>query len=127
MKLYNIIKNDLLKSFKNGNVDKKNLLRSVIGECDRKGKELDNTKCISIIKQMIKNAKIMKNENEIKILNSYLPSILTGKELTTKINDLLFDSSKKYTFKDIMQYLKSTYNNVDMKYASIYLKKIGIK
>jgi uncharacterized protein YqeY len=127
MKLYNIIKNDLLKSFKNGNMDKKNLLRSVIGECDRKGKELDDTKCISIIKQMIKNAKIMKNENEIKILNSYLPSILTGKELTTKINDLLFDSSKKYTFKDIMQYLKSTYNNVDMKYASIYLKKIGVK
>jgi len=127
MKLYNIIKNDLLKSFKNGNMDKKNLLRSLIGECDRKGKELDDTKCISIIKQMIKNAKIMKNENEIKILNSYLPSILTGKELTTKINDLLFDSSKKYTFKDIMQYLKSTYNNVDMKYASIYLKKIGVK
>ena len=133
MSLQNKIKDDLKQSMINKNTEKKDLLRVVIGEFSRTdhynkiSKELPDNVVEEVITKLVKNAKIMDNENEIKILSNYLPTILGEKQLEILISGIINKNSYN-TIKDmgkVMGELKSKYGSTyDGKMASILVKKL---
>lgn len=111
-------------AFKNGDITRKDLLRSVLGECDRVGRDLDDTGCIRIIRGMVKNARQMHNKDEELILSSYLPVMITGEKLS-EIIDVLLLNSPTFGIGDVMRHLKDVYGeSVDLGYASRHLKNV---
>lgn len=126
MTLLEKIISDLRKSISEENTETKSLLRVIIGEADRQGKNIGDQEMISIIKKMIDNAAAVNNENEIKILERYLPKQLSEVELKNIIINLI--SANSYTIKDmgnIMGYLKKEFTGqYDGKIASDITKKI---
>lgn len=119
------LRNAILTS--NGEV--KSLLRVVIGEMNRQGKVLTNDQVISIIKKMIENAKIIGNQKEIAILETYLPQQLSEDELGGLISALIY--ANNYGVKDmgkIMTALKEKYaGRYDGKLASTLAKDLLTK
>lgn len=57
------------------------ILRVVIGEFNRVGKEVSDDEARKIIKKMVENANDQNNKIEAVILSSYLPKQLTSDEL----------------------------------------------
>lgn len=107
----------------------KSILRVLIGEIDRNpfDRIVSDEKVISIVKKMIENAKIVGSaEDEIAVLENYIPKQLTEEELGGIISSLIFENG--YTAKDmgkIMSSLKSSYNGrYDGKVASTLIKNI---
>lgn len=126
MNIQDKIKTDLKKSMIEGDNLKKNLLRTIIGEFNRVEKEISDDKALSIIKKMKENALTMKNnDEEIEILHSYLPNMLSEEEINDYITELFEDNN--YTIKDmgrIMKELKDEFGqSMDMKIASNLVKK----
>lgn len=129
MKLQEQINADLKTAMLQKNEEVKSLLRVVIGEMNREGKELSDDRVLSIIKKMIENAKLIKTaaaESEIKILEKYLPKQLTEQELVAAINSIVTTNS--YSLKDmgkIMGELKDKYpNQYDGRVASNIVKNL---
>lgn len=129
MKLQEQISADLKTAMLSKNEEIKSLLRVVIGEMNREGKELTDDRILSIIKKMIENAKLIKtttSEKEILILEKYLPQQLSEKELVAAINTIVTTNS--YNLKDmgkIMSELKEKYpNQYDGKMASGMIKNL---
>lgn len=119
------IKIDLKKSIIENQIVKKNLLRTIIGEFNRIGKNIPEDKCISIIKKMKENAIEMNNQEEIDILSMYLPDIMNENQTKESVKSIM--GGKGYTNKDIgiiMKTLKSDFGQkIDMKIASKYVKE----
>lgn len=103
----------------------KSLLRVVIGEFNRVDKVLSDDKATSILKKMVENAKEVGNENEVVILQKYLPQQLSKDELTALISSIIEDYSYS-SVKDmgkIMASLKETHaGRYDGKLASEIVK-----
>lgn len=105
----------------------KSILRVLIGELNRVDKIVSDEKVIATVKKMIENAKIVGGaEDEIAVLENYIPKQLTEEELSGIISSLIFENS--YTAKDmgkIMATLKSSHNGrYDGKLASTLIKNI---
>lgn len=103
----------------------KSLLRVVIGEFNRVDKVLSDEKATSILKKMVENAKEVGNENEVAILQNYLPKQLSKDQLMGVISSIIEDYG--YTsMKDmgkIMASLKETHaGQYDGKLASEIIK-----
>jgi len=128
MNLEETIKIDIKKSMISRNPFRTTLLRTIIGEFNRIGKNIDGNKCISIIKKMKENAEFVNNTQEIDILNEYLPTILSEEETISIVNEIFKDN--EFTMKDmgtIMKTLKTKYGqSMNMKTASITVKKLTI-
>jgi len=131
--IYIHLKNAILTS----SDDVKSILRVVIGEFNRHGKNVSDDKAISIIKKLIDNAKERnvnevndekrkENLNEINILETYLPQQLSESELRNVITNL--KTSNGYTSKDmgkIMTFLKENFSgSYDGKLASSIAKEL---
>jgi uncharacterized protein YqeY len=119
------IKKDLKESMISKQILKKDLLRTVIGEFNRIGKDITDDKCISIIKKMKENAKELNNQEEIEILSVYLPEILNEEQIKDSVNSIM--EGKNYTNKDIGLIMKTLKENhgqkIDMKIASKFVKQ----
>lgn len=130
MSLQDKIKGDLKQSMINKDIEKRDLLRVVMGEftrVDSVSKDLTDDQVISVIRKMIKNAEMMGNESEISILSTYLPQLLGEKQLETLIAGII--SINKYTdIKDmgkVMGELKQKYGSTyDGKMASVIVRKM---
>lgn len=91
MNLHETIKADMITAMKNKDEGMKTLLRVVLGEIATESKkksdgaDLTNSEITVIINKMKKNAIEMNDEDEVKILNRYLPSMLEPKQLETLI------------------------------------------
>lgn len=122
------IKIDLKKSMIGQHKKRTSLLRTILGEFNRIGKDISDEKCLSIIKKMKENAEIMGNVEEIPILSEYLPKTLSQEETVKIVENIIKDGD--YTIKDmgsIMKTLKSEYGaSMDMKTASMTVKKVLI-
>ena len=118
---------DLKLAMLNKEVDKKDLLRVVIGEFNRVDKIVSDDKAIAIIKKMVENAKDQGNTNEIPILEVYLPSQLDADELGIKINEII-DDLEATSMKDmgrVMGELKAKYSGTyDGKLASTLVREL---
>lgn len=120
------IKKDLKEALLERDENKKNILRVILSESQRIGKDVSDDEVYNIIKKLMDNAKQINNKEEIDILNKYMPKLLEEDEL----NDIIRDLIKKEGYssmKDIgkiMSYLKSNYgSSYDAKIASTIAKK----
>jgi uncharacterized protein YqeY len=89
MSIQTQIQKDLRDSMKEKNIPVRDLLRVVIGEFNREGKIVSDDRAFKIIKKMSDNAIDQKNEEEIKILEKYLPSQLSESELNNAILSII--------------------------------------
>ena len=92
MSLQEKINSDLTIAIKTKSTGRRDVLRVVIGEMNRVGKELEDKQVIKILKKMAENAKEINNEaarTEIFVLESYLPKEMSEKELDYTIMKVL--------------------------------------
>ena len=119
---------DLKNAIINKDESRKSLLRVVIGEFNREGKILNDDLVIKILKKLKENAEIMNNQDEIKILDEYLPAYLD--EVKTK--QIILDIIRENNFsglnnigKVIVCVKNSDYSNlVDYKIVSTIAKEL---
>ena len=117
------IKEDMVTAMKNRNTEKVSLLRVVIGEFGRIGKELSDEEALKVIRKMNENAINMRNKSEVTILDKYLPQMLTEDEIRVMvvniINEQGFNSIKDMG--SVMKLLRSPL--IDGKIASRLVKE----
>ena len=124
MKIEEQIKIDVKKSMFGRNTDRTTLLRTILGEFNRIGKDIPDEKALSIMKKMKTNSEAQSNQFEIEILSEYLPTVLTETETISIVKEMF--KTTKYTVKDMglfMKEIKSKYgSSIDMKLVSITFK-----
>lgn len=94
MNLQERIKSDLKTAMKEKNEEVKSLLRVVIGEFNREGKELDDIQAEKVLRKMVKSLTEVKTEEakkEIEILEKYLPKLMTEDEIYAVVDKLISD------------------------------------
>jgi len=89
MKIQEQIKEEMKSSMKARNTEKTSLMRVVLGEFSREGKELTDIQALKVIKKMRDNAIELKNEFEEDELNKYLPKMIEPKELRKMIEYII--------------------------------------
>ena len=128
MNTQNKITTDLKIAMKEKNEDVKSILRVVIGEFNRVGKEVSDDKAIAIIKKMVENAKEVNNTNEVSILKKYLPSQMDELELKRVLMNHLMNLGERPAMKHMgstMKYLKENYSGqYDGKMASKIVREL---
>lgn len=117
MKLIERISNDFTEAYKAKDMDKKNFLGVIKTEVTKESKTPEDSYIISKLKSMIKNAEATNSltDNELSILNEYLPTQMTEETLRDAIK-LLIDDYELSSLKEmgkVMTYLK---NNFDGQY-----------
>lgn len=118
---------DLRTAMKNKDENTKSLLRVVIGEFSREGKELSDEQVIKIVKKMKENAVEMNNQIEIDILDKYIPQMISKDELYGAIFALvkLNNITDMKGMGKVMSELKTQYGTrYDGKVASEIFKSI---
>jgi uncharacterized protein YqeY len=120
------IKADSILALKARDKDTLNILKVIRGEFDRISKNIDDDKAIHVIKNMKENAIELKNEQEIKVLDKYLPVAISENELNSEIAKIIktnkYDSPRQIGL--IMKELKAKYGSIlDGKLASSIIKK----
>jgi len=126
MTLQEQIQADLKTAMMNKDENKKNLIRVILGEFSRIGKELTDEQVTKILKKMLENSKELNNQVEIDILETYLPKELSKEELTTLIQKVITDNniiSIKEMGK-VMAGLKTSGSLYDGKVASEIIKTL---
>jgi uncharacterized protein YqeY len=123
MKVQEKIKNDLKVAMKNGNKEEVNLLRVVIGEFNRIGKDLTDEQVLKVITKMAKNARDLNNMGEFAILDHYIPNTLSEENTKVLISDII--KTNGYSgMKDMGNVMKQLRRpDVDMKLASDLVKR----
>lgn len=124
MNIQEKIRKDLKEAILKSDNNKKDLLRTVIGEFNRIDKNIDNEKALSIIKKMKYNADLINNDIESNILSEYLPKMASDEEIKVYIDKIFIEND--YTMKDmgkIMKQIKNEFGSLaDMKIASFLVK-----
>jgi uncharacterized protein YqeY len=85
------IVNDMKIAMREKRNDMRDLLRVVMGEFNREGKELSDERAIAIIKKMRDNAVEFKNDAEVTILDLYLPQQMDSETLSIAIKNIISD------------------------------------
>lgn len=121
------IVNDMKIAMREKNVEVRDLLRVVIGEFNREGKDVSDEKATATIKKMVQNAKDQGNDSEATILEVYLPQQMDENELTLIINQIItvngFDSMKDMG--KVMSELKNDHaGQYDGKMASTLVREL---
>ncbi len=129
MKLIERISNDFTEAYKAKDMDKKNFLGVIKTEVTKESKTPEDSYIISKIKSMIKNAEATNSltDNELSILNEYLPTQMTEETLRDAIK-LLIDDYELSSLKEmgkVMTYLKNNFDGqYDGRMASTITKEL---
>ena len=129
MKLIERISNDFTEAYKAKDMDKKNFLGVIKTEVTKESKTPEDSYIISKIKSMIKNAEATNSltDNELSILNEYLPTQMTEETLRDAIK-LLIDDQELSSLKEmgkVMTYLKNNFDGqYDGRMASTITKEL---
>ena len=129
MNLIEMINADFMTAYKEKNMEKKDFLGVLKTEVTKETKTPDDMYVIGKIKSMIKNAEATNSlsENELEILNSYLPKQLTEEELKEKISNIINDNgfSGGKDMGKVMGLLKESFDGqYDGKMASQLVKTL---
>jgi len=146
MKLQELIKKDLSEAMKAKDTKKLSLLRLVVSEFNRVGKELSDEEVTKELRRMVKDLnvnihallsyeqtdniikKIQKNQYEIDILEKYLPKMLGDNQIKIIISNIISDNnfSGMKDMGKVMSKLNSLENSklIDNRKASVYVKEI---
>lgn len=129
MKLIERISNDFTEAYKAKDMDKKNFLGVIKTEVTKESKTPEDSYIISKLKSMIKNAEATNSltDNELSILNEYLPTQMTEETLRDAIK-LLIDDYELSSLKEmgkVMTYLKNNFDGqYDGRMASTITKEL---
>ena len=121
------VKADLKTAMLNKDEAKKSILRVLIGEFNREGKEVSDEKATAIIKKMVVNANDMGNTSEAALLEVYLPSQMDELELKRVLMNYIMnmDSPSMKDMGIVMAYLKENYSGqYDGKLASTLVREL---
>ena len=126
MSLQNRIQTDMKTSMINKDVERLSLLRVIKGEISREAKELPDDRIISILRRMKENAELCGNQNEVVILNEYLPIMLGEKQIETLILGIITKNgySGMKDMGKVMTDLKVYGSQIDGKIASGMVRKM---
>lgn len=83
------IREDMLVAMKSRNTETVSILRVVAGEFGRIGKEVSDDDAIKVIRKMVENAKEMGNQDEVEILDKYLPQMLAEGQIKVIVAGLI--------------------------------------
>ena len=90
------IKNEIKVAMKSGNTSKRDILRVLMGEIERREQtssghiNLTNEMITSLIKKMVENIKETSNDaTEISILSEYLPTMLSDADIVIIITEVM--------------------------------------
>ena len=123
------INDELKQSIISKNREKSSFLRTIKGEFDRVGKDIEEDKIISILKTMLDNATQLSNEFEIEILDKIIPTMLTTEEIEEEIENIIEENnfSEMKDLKELMILMKEKHGPLyDGKVASSFGKdKLG--
>jgi len=126
MKLQEQINEDLKNAMLTSKSYERDLLRVVIGEMNREGKDLTDDQVIKILKKMVENAEICGNNDEIPILNAYIPETMDYAKIKEIISEIIFIDS--YTQKDMSKIMSAAKiqlgNSFDGKIVSQIIREI---
>ena len=129
MKLIDKISNDFVEAYKAKDMNRKNFLGVIKTEVTKEDKKPEDSYIISKLKSMVKNAEATNSltNEELLIIDEYLPTQMSEDMLRSKIESIIKDQSLS-GIKDmgkVMGYLKSNYDGeYDGKMASIITKEI---
>lgn len=129
MKLIERINNNFTEAYKAKDMDKKNFLGVIKTEVTKESKTPEDSHIISKLKSMIKNAEATNSltDNELSILNEYLPTQMTEETLRDTIK-LLVDDYELSSLKEmgkVMTYLKNNFDGqYDGRMASTITKEL---
>jgi len=128
MTLQEQIKNDMVNAMKSKNTEELSLLRVVSGEFSRIGKELTDEQSIKVLRKMSENAKEQGNNDEVKILEKYLPQMLDENQIKNIITEII-NVNKFSGMKDmgkVMGKIKTlpVASQIDEKTASTIVKEM---
>ena len=125
MKIQDQIAFEMKNAMKNGNPKLRDLMRVVMGEFTREGKELTDEQSLAVIKKMHKDATLMKNDYEMAVLDRWIPKTLDEEKTKALLQGMIWGG--RFTglqdMGKLMQVLKKV-NNVDMKLASKLAKEL---
>ena len=124
MTVHEQINADMISAMKNKERYTVDLLRVVKGEFGRVGKDLSDEQAIPIIRKMVENAKELGNENEIPILEKYLPQMLGESQIKVLAAGIIQKNgySGMQDMGKVMKELKLP--TVDGKLASTIVRKL---
>ena len=122
------IKNDMVTAMKSREVEKTILLKVLVGEFSRIGKEVSDEDVLKIIRKMYENAKELKNEFEMRILGDYLPKMLDSNQIKTIVSEII-ESGGFSTMKDMGKVMAELKNHkystqIDGKIASGFVREL---
>ena len=122
------IKNDMVTAMKSREVEKTILLKVLVGEFSRIGKEVSDVDVLKIIRKMYENAKELKNEFEMRILGDYLPKMLDSNQIKTIVSEII-ESGGFSTMKDMGKVMAELKNHkystqIDGKIASGFVREL---
>jgi uncharacterized protein YqeY len=126
------IRKDMMGAMKSGDTSKRDILRVLMGEIQRNeqstgGKlELTDSDIIKLVKKMVENIKQNQgDDNEVRILNEYLPKSLSESELESVIGLYIMENNI-FTMKgmgEVMKFLSESYpSQYDGKLASTIIR-----
>ena len=142
--LYDKIYSDLKRSMLDKNHTMVNVIKMIISEIKNKsinvGKEITDDVCLQVVKKSIKQHEdsiqqfteanrmdlVSKEALELSYLKFYVPNMMSDDEMKNEINNIIKTNNiplSKQNMGQIMRIIK-TYNNIDMKKASDYIKSI---
>ena len=138
--LFEKLQEAVKSAMKNGNTVERDCLRSVISEIKNQtvnaGKEITEEICLKVIQKSAKthndsitqfksagrNDLVEKEEAELKILENYLPKMLSEEETKTLIDNIL--QNVEAVKKNMGLVMKQLPKEVDRKLASKYLNSV---
>lgn len=126
MTLKKQIQKDKKDAMINRETEKRNVLTTLLGELDRISKNPTNSEVISVIKKMVDNNILTKNEHENKYLDIYVPKVMPEDEIKSiikaYINEHNLTGPKSIGL--VMKFLKDNYTGqYNGKIASKITKK----
>ena len=109
----------------NANPKLRDFLRVVMGEFAREGKELTDEQALTVIKKMHKDAVLMENDYEEKVLARWLPAALEPTQIKVLVAGIINKNgySGMQDMGKVMAELKKT-AGVDMKLAGQLAKEL---
>ena len=107
-----MVNRDMKQAMRDKRVETRDLLRVVIGEFNREGKEVSDKRANAIIRKMYDNALEFGNPKEVQILGLYLPRQMADALLESIIEEFCKENNIT-TMKgmgQVMGFLKENYN-----------------
>ena len=145
--MFSVISNAVKDAMKSGNTLKRDCLRSVLAEIKNEtvnaGKSISNEVCMKVLKKAVKSHNdsisqfkdagridlLEKEEAELKVLEEFLPKMLSEEAVQTIVLKVIADNKieeVKKSFGQVMKLLNShpESSQIDRKYVSQYLMGI---